>query len=95
MDRTSEFLQFTCVNVDHSKPHVLKKKGNSTSSSSSGSNDVPQTRTAFHDAAAEIARGVHRASASLSRLTKLVRRQGLFDDPTEEINNLIYRIKQV
>ena len=31
---------------------------------------------------------------TLNKLTKLVRRQGLFDDPTEEINNLIYRIKQ-
>jgi len=55
---------------------------------------VPKTKTAFHDAAAEIARGVHRTSGVLTKLTKLVRRQGLFDDPTEEINSLIYRIKQ-
>jgi len=27
-------------------------------------------------------------------LTQLVKRQGLFDDPTEEINNLIFRIKE-
>lgn len=56
--------------------------------------DVPKTSTAFNQAAAEIARGVHKTSAILAKLTNLVRRQGLFDDPTDEINNLIYRIKQ-
>lgn len=30
----------------------------------------------------------------LTKLTQLVKRQGLFDDPTEEINNLIFRIKE-
>jgi len=30
----------------------------------------------------------------MSKLTKLVRRQGLFDDPTDEINGLIFTIKQ-
>ena len=89
-ERTQEFLQF----VNKSKP----------SSSSSGSAlynnnvkkapEVPKTKTAFNEAAGEIARGVHKTSALLTKLTNLVRRQGLFDDPTEDINNLIYRIKQ-
>lgn len=56
--------------------------------------DVPRTRTAFNEAAAEIGRGVHKTSGLLKSLTNLVRRQGLFDDPTDEINSLIYRIKQ-
>lgn len=88
MDRTNEFLQ------------IAQGFQNNSGSSSSGSGGksvtltAPKTRTAFHDAAAEIARGVHRTSGVLNKLTKLVRRQGLFDDPTEEINSLIYRIKQ-
>lgn len=94
MDRTNEFLQIA-------QRHAASYSSSSSSSSSGGvgagtssSGAVPKTRTAFHDAAAEIARGVHRTSGVLTKLTKLVRRQGLFDDPTEEINSLIYRIKQ-
>jgi hypothetical protein len=30
----------------------------------------------------------------MAKLTKLVKKQGLFDDPTEEINALIFRIKE-
>jgi syntaxin 5 len=56
--------------------------------------EVPKTRTAFNEAASEVAKGVHKTSALLTKLTNLVRRQGLFDDPTEEINTLIFRIKQ-
>jgi syntaxin 5 len=51
-------------------------------------------KSAFNDAAADIARGVHKTSTMLSKLANLVRKQGLFDDPTEEINNLIFRIKE-
>lgn len=81
-DRTHEFLQYVQQNAQ--AVDVLKPRPP----------DPPKTKSAFHDAAAEIARGIHKASGSLTRLTSLVRRQGLFDDPTEEINNLIYRIKQ-
>ncbi len=42
----------------------------------------------------EIAGQTHRTSAAIENLTKLVRRQGLFDDPTDEINNLIFSIKE-
>ena len=38
--------------------------------------------------------GIHRTSGLLTKLTQLVKRQGLFDDPTDEINNLIFRIKE-
>lgn len=82
-DRTHEFLQCVDRNNGPSITIVKKRIG-----------DAPKTRTDFHNAASEIAKGVHRTSGTLSKLTKLVRRQGLFDDPTEEINNLIFRIKQ-
>ena len=81
MDRTQEFFQ------------ICSSSGASVGKLGRG-HDIPKTKTAFHDAAADIARGVHRTSSVLNKLTKLVRRQGLFDDPTEEINNLIFRIKQ-
>lgn len=82
-DRTSEFLQCVDRSVGSSVSTVKKRLG-----------EAPKTRTAFHDAASDIAKGVHRTSGVLNKLTKLVRRQGLFDDPSEEINNLIFRIKQ-
>jgi predicted RNase H-like nuclease (RuvC/YqgF family) len=53
-----------------------------------------EVKTAFQDTSSEIAKGIHRTSGLLSKLTQLVKRQGLFDDPTEEINNLIFRIKE-
>lgn len=85
-ERTSEFLQLVNVAKSSGKIDIVKNVKNN--------NAVPKTKTAFNEAAGEIARGVHRTSALLSKLTKLVRRQGLFDDPTDEINNLIYKIKQ-
>jgi len=78
MDRTREFLQ--CV-----------RDTNPTSSSSIAK---VKSRSAFLEAAGEIARGVHRTTQTLNKLSKLVQRQGLFDDPTEEINALIFRVKQ-
>lgn len=56
--------------------------------------EAPKTRTAFHNDASEIAKGIHRTSGVLNKLTKLVRQQGLFDDSSDEINNLIFRVKQ-
>jgi syntaxin 5 len=80
-ERTQEFAHI----VSHFKDISGKSKKNL---------EVPRSRTAFNEAAAEIGRGVHKTSGLLKNLTNLVRRQGLFDDPTEEINNLIFRIKQ-
>lgn len=82
-DRTSEFLQ--CVD---------RAPGSSTTTVKKRLGEVPKSRTAFHEVASEIARGVHKTSGVLNKLTKLVRRQGLFDDPTDEINNMIFRIKK-
>ena len=84
MDRTKEFAELTRGNTG--------SKGSSSLISSS----LPavKTQSAFNEAAAEIARGVHKTSHVLAKLTKLVQSQGLFDDPTEEINSLIFRIKQ-
>jgi len=53
-----------------------------------------EVRTVFQDTSSEIAKGINRSAGMISKLTQLVKRQGLFDDPTEEINSLIFRIKE-
>ena len=68
--------------------------GAKSSSAARSSLPAVKSQSAFNEAAAEIARGVHKTSQVLAKLTKLVQSQGLFDDPTEEINGLIFRIKQ-
>ena len=83
-DRTQEFLKY----VSSTKP------ASSSSFAAKKQLEVPKSRTAFNEAASDVAKGVHKTSALLTKLTNLVRRQGLFDDPTEEINTLIFRIKQ-
>jgi syntaxin 5 len=84
-ERTQDFLQF--VQIAQASVPALKR-------SKVSSKDLTKVKTAFNDAVGDIARGIHRTSTLLSKLTNLVKKQGLFDDPTEEINNLIHRIKQ-
>lgn len=84
-DRTLEFqriVQDLTLNAD---PAALRK---------ASIQKAQKNKSAFNDAAADIAKGVHRTSTLLGKLTNLVRKQGLYDDPTEEINQLIFRIKQ-
>ena len=80
MDRTKEFEK------------LITGKGTAVKQSSRA--PAVKSASAFNEAASEIARGVHKTSQVLAKLTKLVQSQGLFDDPTEEINGLIFRIKQ-
>jgi syntaxin 5 len=85
-DRTQEFLKTIQQLNSNSGLNLVKK--------SKAVHDVPKSKTAFNDAASDIARSIHKTSQLLTKLTNLVRRQGLFDDPTDEINSLIHRIKQ-
>lgn len=93
-DRTTEFRRLSDQLGSSSS---LKANSNSNSSSShrgeAGSN-VPNSKSQFIEATSDIAKGIHRTSQVLGKLTKLVRSQGLFDDPTDEINSLVHRIKQ-
>ena len=61
-DRTSEFLQCTGQSKGLNKP---KPKASN--------HEVVKTRTAFNEAASDIAKGIHRASGALNKLTKLVK----------------------
>jgi syntaxin 5 len=83
-DRTQEFNQLVAKSNQAAGVQPSKRM----------SDAAKPSRTAFNEAASEIGRGIHRTSGVITKLTKLVKRQGLFDDPTEEINNLIFRIKQ-
>lgn len=83
-DRTQEFQRF--VHDANLTDANIAKKPRATSAA--------KGKSEFNSAAADIAKGVHRTANMLSKLTNLVRKQGLFDDPTDEINSLIFRIKQ-
>jgi syntaxin 5 len=85
-----------CERTQEFQNLVSKVSDISSSTKSNASSEPPSARskTAFNEAAGEIARGIHTTSALIAKLTNLVRRQGLFDDPTDEINKLILRIKQ-
>jgi syntaxin 5 len=99
-DRTQEFLEFA------NQLQAIKEAVESRSSSTTLKNgnkqfndrnqeekEVPKTRSAFNEAAGDIGKGIHRTAGMLKKLTGLVRRQGLFDDATDEINKLIFSIK--
>jgi syntaxin 5 len=93
-DRTQEFLQF----VERSGTSIGPGPNGSTVSNPLNSTAVrtveaPKARTKFYGEASDIARGIHKASGQLATLAKKVKQQGLFDDSTEEINALIFRIK--
>ncbi len=96
-DRTQEFLSLCgagSLSGSGSSSSLHSSSSTKRLSSAPGSGSSKGKNNVFGEAAAEIARGVHKTSAMLTKLTNLVRKQGLYDDPTEEINNLIFRIKQ-
>ncbi len=80
--------------MDRTKEFETLVQGRGTGAKHYNRAPAVKSASAFNEAASEIARGVHKTSQVLAKLTKLVQNQGLFDDPTEEINGLIFRIKQ-
>lgn len=83
-DRTFEFRQYVAA---------LSKASSTPNTKRPNVLDPPGNRSQFQQVAAEIASGIHRNSLLLTELTKLIRKQGLFDDSSEHINHLILRIK--
>jgi syntaxin 5 len=82
-DRTKEFLNIVAIK---GQSQQLKKEKTAPSQ--------PKTRSAFYEATAEIGAGIQTSSMMLSQLTKLVRRQGLFDDSSQDIDAMVFNIKQ-
>ena len=76
--------------------NIINKKKNETNSliKTKSEQQQPISRSAFYDATADIGIGIQASSQMLNKLTKLVRRQGLFDDVSKDIDTLIYEIKQ-
>lgn len=83
-ERTLDFRQFADAMSSTATRKDLKKKPPYAASA----------KTAFRETTVEIAGQIHKTSSAIENLTKLVRRQGLFDDPTDDINNLIFCIKE-
>jgi syntaxin 5 len=65
---------------------------NSTNSQKSNGNNYAQLKD-FHNTAGGISRDIAATSALLGDLTRLVRQKSLFQDDTQEINDLVVRIK--
>lgn len=85
-DRTAEFRQTVAGLSQASKEGFVPSRKKKP--------ETPSTKSAFHSTTADIATGIHRTTATLGELTKLIKRQGLFDDPSDKINNLIIKIKE-
>mmetsp|Transcript_14945 Transcript_14945/g.17475 ORF Transcript_14945/g.17475 Transcript_14945/m.17475 type:complete len:354 (-) Transcript_14945:168-1229(-) len=87
MDRTQAFIQECSRQVQlgvQPVPVVLKN---------APARNPTQEAKLFAKMSADVSRKIHLASQRLERLTGLVKRQGVFNDPTEEINQLAARIK--
>jgi syntaxin 5 len=91
VDRTKEFLSI--VRASESSAGVGSKKTHGAGAQKPPQLPPVSTLSEFHQAASSIAKNIHTISQQLSHLTRLVKRRGLFDDPTEEINVLVGGIK--
>lgn len=96
-DRTAEFLALARSLPEASLP---PKPPTSTSSLSSnatgryGRNDTSFVQLKdFHTTAGGISRDIAGTSAMLGELTKLVKQKSLFQDDTQQVNDLVVRIK--
>lgn len=85
-ERTQEFLNL----IDRQ----LKSENSSPEKATKRKSEPTKAKSEFQDLSLEITKGTHRINGMLMKLSKLVKRQGLFDDPTSEINNLVVLIKQ-
>lgn len=55
---------------------------------------VIQQKSEFAKKASEIGLGIHKTSAKLQKLAQLAKRTSMFDDPTQEINEITGIVKQ-
>lgn len=96
-NRTNEFLSLARSLPEASMPP--KPPGTNSSLASNASGRYSQDETSivqlkdFHTTAGGISRDIAGTSAMLGELTKLVRQKSLFHDDTQQINDLVVRIK--
>ncbi len=84
-NRTQEF--FTAV-------ESLNLRSENSSSRLMGFAAAPKTRGEFTKAASLISKEINETVTKLGKLTALARRKSMFEDKPNEINELIYIIKQ-
>ncbi|KAM3567576.1 hypothetical protein VYU27_010283, partial [Nannochloropsis oceanica] len=75
-------------------PLAAPPPSSSSSSSSSKASQTARFLASFHGDAAVISKAIQETSKKLSHMARLVQRKGLFDDPAEQINQLMYSIKE-
>eukprot|EP01104_Vermistella_antarctica_P021146 TRINITY_DN9371_c0_g1_i1.p1 TRINITY_DN9371_c0_g1~~TRINITY_DN9371_c0_g1_i1.p1 ORF type:complete len:295 (+),score=77.71 TRINITY_DN9371_c0_g1_i1:261-1145(+) len=59
-----------------------------------GSTRQQPGKSPFHVAASQISKGIHHTANKLAKLSKLAKKKSLFDDPSLEIQELTYIVKQ-
>lgn len=91
MDRTSEF--FSIIETFRREGIVAVNLHAPISAKQPGSLDGT-AKSQFAALAAEIGKNISQTSAKLQKLTKLVSKKSLFDDPAAEINELTFVVKQ-
>eukprot|EP01025_Chloroclados_australasicus_P029117 TRINITY_DN28978_c0_g1_i1.p1 TRINITY_DN28978_c0_g1~~TRINITY_DN28978_c0_g1_i1.p1 ORF type:complete len:317 (-),score=28.01 TRINITY_DN28978_c0_g1_i1:566-1516(-) len=98
-DRTDEFSNLVERFQSQQATNGSKNHNGSVQVSSNGDvhkTGIPtkQQQSEFAKKAAQIGFGIHRVSEKLQQLTRLARKTSLFDDPTQEIQQLTGMIKQ-
>ncbi|KXS21578.1 t-SNARE [Gonapodya prolifera JEL478] len=99
-DRTNEF--FTTVESIASRSSngpmethaLLRTSRNDSNGKQQLSGGPPNSQSAFTREAASVGKEINLTMEKLSRLAKLAKRRTLFDDRPEEINQLVFLIKQ-
>lgn len=88
MERTAEFRALV---AQLPKPPIAPPPSSGPKPSAQA---TAQFLASFHTSAAHVSKKIHDTSQKLSQLSKLVQRKSMFDDPAEEINGLMYSIKE-
>jgi len=89
-DRTSEFLSAVEAFRKHSLPNTRQK----SSSNILKTSEQQKPRNQFLSLSAQVGRDINSVSIKLQKLAKLTQNNTLFNDRTQEIQELTYIIKQ-
>ena len=75
-------------------PSNNERDRDSSKFSTNGQADSSSILKEFHLATSEVSQDILETSQKLGKLTKLIKKKTRFDDPTNEINRLVYEIKE-
>ena len=87
-------LSFEKMVTASSSSSAIFTNGFEASKSNNLAKLTSQPFSSFHEAACEIAECLEKTNLMMTRLTSLIKRQGLFDNTSDEVGSLIFRIKQ-